>query len=96
MVEDRMYVFAGCHGKYACLKDLYYLDLAGLLQTEKCEDLRWGKVELKGEITERWGHTTNYYNGDIFVFGGRSSEDMNDLAAISLADGAVRRIGTSQ
>jgi hypothetical protein len=31
IVENKMYVFGGCHGKYACMNDLYYLDVTTLV-----------------------------------------------------------------
>jgi hypothetical protein len=50
LIEDKMYVFGGCHGKYNCLSDLYCLDLGGLVEADKLETLKWEHIELQGEI----------------------------------------------
>ena len=94
LVDNKMYIFGGCHSKYICLNDLYSLNLTSLLEEGLADDLRWEKVKLNGEITERWGHSSHYYKGEIFVFGGRASEDMNDLVAINVENGEARKVPT--
>lgn len=44
---------------------------------------------------QRWGHTSYHYAGSIYVFGGRSEEDLNDLLKIDPKTGEVSRLETS-
>jgi hypothetical protein len=50
MVDNLMYVFGGCYGKYNCLGDLYSLDLSSLLESGKTDKLTWKKMELKETV----------------------------------------------
>ena len=47
MVENKIYIFGGCHGKYNCLGDLYSLDIGSLVETGKVSSLQWLKIELE-------------------------------------------------
>ena len=33
IVDSKLYIMGGCHGKYKCLGDLYCLDISKLLET---------------------------------------------------------------
>jgi hypothetical protein len=63
LVENSVYVFGGCEGKYSCLGDLFELDLSAFLESGNTNDLAWNQVKLDEEIVARWGQTSHYYNG---------------------------------
>jgi hypothetical protein len=54
--------------------------------------LSWVQIKLSEEIVARWGHTSYYYNGDVYVFGGRAVDDLNDLFTINVASGKVNHL----
>lgn len=83
IIDNEMFVVAGCHGKYRCLSDVFSLDLTSLLETGNTKELRWVERKLKNSsFLTRWGHSTSVYNGKIYVFAGRFSNDLNDLLVI--------------
>jgi hypothetical protein len=76
---------AGCHGKYRCLNDIYSIDITSLLETGKITDLKWIERKLKDStFLTRWGHSSVVYDGKIYIFGGRFSNDLNDLLVADL------------
>ena len=88
LVGNKIYVSGGCHGKYSCLGDLYCLDISKLVEEEKVSGLKWELVECKGEtMVERWGHTLDHFDGNLYIWGGRSNEDLKDLVSIEIATG---------
>lgn len=94
IVGQTLYIFGGCHDKYASLNDLYALNLTPLLKDENSSKLQWQKMTLNGSVTERWGHTMAHYHNQLFIFGGRSNEDLNDLISIDLNNMHVKTIQT--
>ena len=85
IVDKELFIIAGCHGKYRCLKDIYYLDLTPLLNGESLEALEWKERKLDGSaFLTRWGHSSAVYNGNIYIFGGRFSNDLNDVLVFDL------------
>lgn len=56
--KNRMYILGGCHQKYQCLGDAYYIDFNAFLTTKNTQDLEWQQVNLKNsELINRWGHS---------------------------------------
>ena len=90
--DNAFFIFGGCEGKYNCIGDLFELDLTRFKQTDNLEDLAWKEVSLKSKVTPRWGQSTHYYDGLIYVFGGRSSEDLQDLFSLDPRTGEVKVI----
>lgn len=41
MIDNQVFVVAGCYGKYRCLSDVYSIDLTPLLETGSVKELRW-------------------------------------------------------
>lgn len=86
-----MFVVAGCHGKYRCLSDVWSLDLTPLL--EGSTELKWVERKLKNSsFLTRWGHSTAAYNGKIYVFAGRFSNDLNDLLVIDPSNNTLKGV----
>ena len=69
--------------------DFYQLDLTDLLETGNWDNLVWVEIKLSEEIVARWGHTSYYYNGEVYVFGGRATDDLNDLFSVNPTNGKV-------
>lgn len=79
-IGNELFVIAGCHSKYRCLNDIYSIDLSNLLKTGSVEGLEWKERSTKGyAFLTRWGHTSTSHNDKIYIFGGRFSNDLNDL-----------------
>lgn len=98
MIGNEMFVVAGCHSKYRCLSDVWSLDLTPLLETGKTQELRWVERKLKNAaFLTRWGHSTSVFNGKIYVFAGRFSNDLNDLLVIDPSNNSLKglKIGGS-
>jgi hypothetical protein len=74
------------------------LDLTPLLATGSSKDLKWTERKLKGaSFLSRWGHSSAVYDGKIYVFAGRFSNDLNDLLVIDVANNVLRglKIGSN-
>ncbi len=41
LVDNRLYIFGGCWGKYNCLNDLHGLDLTSFIEGGKTDNLEW-------------------------------------------------------
>jgi hypothetical protein len=50
------------------------------------------QIKLSEEIVARWGHTSYFYNGDVYVFGGRAGDDLQDLFTINVTSGKVNHL----
>ena len=88
-----MFVVAGCHGKYRCLSDVWSLDMTPLLESGNANELKWVEKKLKNSsFLTRWGHSTASYNGRIYVFAGRFSNDLNDLLVIDPAANTLKGV----
>lgn len=90
-----MYVIAGCHGKYRCLSDIYSMDLNPLLATGQTDKLKWRERKMKGNsFLTRWGHSSVVYDQKIYIFGGRFSNDLNDLLVADTETDTLKTIKT--
>lgn len=95
LVGNEMFVIAGCHGKYRCLSDVYSLDLTPLLETGSPQQLRWVERRPRGaSFLSRWGHSSAVYDGRIYLFAGRFSNDLNDVLVIDLPTNSLRTLKT--
>jgi hypothetical protein len=93
MMKTEMIVIGGCHSRYRSLNDVYSLDLKPLLETGDVNKLEWKERKLEGAtFLTRWGHTSTVLGDKIYVFGGRFSNDLNDLLAIDLQAGQIRNV----
>lgn len=98
LIGNEFFVIAGCHSKYRCLSDMYSLDLSPLLAGGEMGELRWVERKLKGaSFLSRWGHSSAVFDGKIYVFAGRFSNDLNDLLVIDVSNNSLRglKIGSS-
>ena len=47
--------------------------------------LKWKENKVKGStFLTRWGHSSVVYDGKIYIFGGRFSNDLNDILVVDL------------
>ena len=78
MVDKRLFVFAGGDGPYY-FNDLYVFDTVAL---------RWTKPDVYGQPpSPRRAHTSNYYNGQLIVFGGGNGIGaLNDVHSLDITD----------
>jgi N-acetylneuraminic acid mutarotase len=44
----------------------------------------------------RWGHSSAVYDNKIYIFGGRFSNDLNDLLVADFETNTIRQLKTSQ
>lgn len=80
-----MFVIAGCHGKYRCLNDIFCVDLSPLLENGCLDELQWKEVKVNSSsFLTRWGHTSVVYDRKIYIFGGRFSNDLNDILVVDV------------
>lgn len=69
------------------------MDLKPLLETGDTSKLEWRERKLDGAtFLTRWGHTSTVLNDKIYIFGGRFSNDLNDLLVIDLQSNAIRSV----
>lgn len=77
-----MYILAGCHDKYRCLNDIFSIDLTPFIIDSTIE-LEWNELKLKGtSFLTRWGHSSAVFEDKIYLFGGRFSNDLQDLIVL--------------
>jgi hypothetical protein len=56
------------------------MDFTSLLKTGNFDQLEWTERKLKGtSFLSRWGHSSAVFDKKIYIFGGRFSNDLNDL-----------------
>jgi len=86
--QNRMYIVAGCHGKYECLDDAYYMDFSTFFATNNIEDLQWKQVQLENnEMVRRWGHVAAVKDNKAIIFGGRyNNKDLQNIVEIDLIE----------
>lgn len=90
-----MYVIAGCYGKYRCHNDIFTLDLAPLLNSGDTSKLKWAEKSAAGiQLLPRWGHSLAVYNDRIYIFGGRFSNDLNDVLVYHPESNAIKMLKT--
>lgn len=76
-------MIAGCYSKYRCLNDIFSIDLTAFFEAGKSESLNWRELKVSNcSFLTRWGHTSVVYEDKIYVFGGRFSNDLNDILVI--------------
>jgi hypothetical protein len=90
MLGSWLYILGGCQGAYNCLSSVYRINLEELKSvydenefhiTADWEEVRYRKVSAE---LFRWGHSSCVYGNSIFIFGGRNSEDLNELLSLDL------------
>jgi hypothetical protein len=93
MIDNQLFILAGCHGKYRCLSDVFSMDFTPLLESGSTKELRWVEHKLKGSsFLTRWGHSSVVYDNKIYVFAGRFSNDLNDLLVIDVQANTLRSV----
>lgn len=56
-------------------------------------ELKWQERKLKGaSFLSRWGHSSAVYDGKIYVFAGRFSNDLNDLLVIDVQNNSLKSL----
>jgi hypothetical protein len=56
------------------------MDFSSLLKNGNFDQLEWTERKLKGtSFLSRWGHSSAVFDKKIYIFGGRFSNDLNDL-----------------
>jgi hypothetical protein len=95
LIGNEMFIIAGCYAKYRCLSDLYSLDLTPLLETGSTQRLRWVERKPRGaSFLSRWGHSSAVYDGKIYLFAGRFSNDLNDVLVIDVQNNSLKTLKT--
>lgn len=88
-----MFIIGGCHGRYRSLNSIYSLDLSGLIENQNYSSLKWKEIKTDGaSFLTRWGHSSTVYDGKIYVFAGRFSNDLNDLLVIDPQNLTIRLV----
>lgn len=65
------------------MSDVYSLDMTPLLKDGDMDRLEWRDRRPSGAaFLTRWGHTSTVYDNKIYIFGGRFSNDLNDILVI--------------
>ncbi len=96
-INNEMFVIAGCHSKYRCLNDVYSLDVTTLLETGSIDKLEWKERKFMGSaFLTRWGHSSVTHNNKIYIFGGRFSNDLNDLIMIDISKNIMKSLKITQ
>lgn len=67
------------------------MDLLGLLATHDVESLTW-KLLCQDSLVKKWGHNCEVFEEKIYIFGGRTKEDSNELLCIAPETGVVEEI----
>lgn len=95
-IGNQFFIIGGCHGKYRCLSDIVSLDLTPLLENGNFETLSWkDRKPLGSAFLTRWGHTSVVYDKKIYIFGGRFSNDLNDLLIFDPSNNSIKTMKTT-
>lgn len=73
LLDGYFYIFAGCTGNYQLLGDAYRVNLKRLFESGDCSNYRWETLVPRNKMLERWGQSSNVYNGKIYISFGRVS-----------------------
>lgn len=74
LLDGYFYIFAGCTGNYQLLGDAYRVNLKRLFESgDYISNYRWEMLASRTKILERWGQSSNIYNGKIIISFGRVS-----------------------
>ena len=85
LIGNQFYVIAGCYSKYRPLSDVFSIDLTKLMKTGSTEGLQWQEAQFKGSsFLMRWGHACASLENKIYIFGGRFSNDLNDILVLDM------------
>ena len=96
LINNQFLIIAGCHGKYRCLKDVYSLDLTPLLNSENYSELEWVERKPTGSaFLTRWGHSSAVYDNKVYIFGGRFSNDLNDVLVLDIEKNSLKALKTA-
>jgi N-acetylneuraminic acid mutarotase len=77
------------------LNDIWSLDVSDLLKGNG-QTFKWMERKVKGNtFLTRWGHSSNVYDGKIYIFGGRFSNDLNDILVIDLEKSTMKALKTN-
>lgn len=77
-LDGYFYVIGGCKGtNYTLLGDAYRVDLTNLVSGGCFEDFEWElRVENDRQL-ERWGHSSDVYEGKVYISCGRISSSQD-------------------
>lgn len=71
------------------------MDVTELLQNGNTT-LRWIERKVKGStFLTRWGHSSVVYENKIYIFGGRFSNDLNDILVVDLEKETMKAMKTN-
>ena len=71
------------------------MDVTELVQNGKTT-LRGTEKKVKGStFLTRWGHSSVVYENKIYVFGGRFSNDLNDILVVDLEQQTMKAMKTN-
>jgi hypothetical protein len=96
LIDNKFYVISGCHFKYKPLSSVYSMDLSPLRETGSTAGLEW-KEEVFNEqgFLARWGQSIAVQDHYIYIFGGRFSNDLNDLLALDTSTNKLKVLKVS-
>jgi len=84
LVENQLYIFGGNNGKER-LNDTYILDLESLTWTRAPINKRRGKSPAIQPLP-RAGHTANFVNGKIYIYGGGDGILVHDFNYLTISN----------
>lgn len=77
------------------MNDIYSMDVTALLKNGE-KTLKWKERKVKGNtFLTRWGHSSVVYENKIYIFGGRFSNDLNDILVVDLEKSTMRALKTN-
>jgi hypothetical protein len=73
------------------LSDVFSLDLTPLIEDGDLDRLQWkDRRPIGSAFLTRWGHSSSVYDNKIYIFGGRFSNDLNDLLVLDLDKNTIK------
>jgi hypothetical protein len=73
LIGSYLYIMGGCTGNFQLLGDMHCVNLASLFERQAYDNFHWETVVRKDKLLERWGHSSEVYNGIIYTSCGRIS-----------------------
>lgn len=67
--------------------------MAPLIKDGDTERLEWrDRKPLGSAFLTRWGHSSSVYDNKIYIFGGRFSNDLNDLLVLDIERNTIKAL----
>ena len=103
IIRNCLYMFGGIFENYQPINRIQFMDLSMVKEgnTDSVEDnvFEWRKVQLgmnQANSIGRWGHVSKVYDDCVYIFGGRNTNELNDLLVFNSKNNSLKKLPTQK